>query len=190
MDFQLRVAKEVERMAMIWGYAVLLDGLAMLPGGITLVATPVVLRIFLGKTVHIVVTIGLGEDAGSCYGEILAVALYYCGVGQVMIWLEAIAVYYDCLGTHAQGIEGSVHGEDAGIEDVYLVDFPGSDNAKSPGYGIALDYLAQGIAPLLGELLGVVEVGIAVVGREDDGSGIDTAGKTTSTGLIATSLYQ
>ena len=89
-------------MAMIWGDAVLPYRLAMFLGGIALVATPIVLGIFLGKTVHIVVTIGLGEDAGSCYGEILAVALYYCGVVQVMIWLEAIAVYYDCLGTDFQ----------------------------------------------------------------------------------------
>ena len=177
-------------MAMIWGDAVLLDSLTMLLRGIALVATPIVLGIFLGKTVHIVVTIGLGEDAGSCYGEILAVALYYCGVGQVVIWFEAIAVYYDCLGTHAKAIEGTVHGEDTGIEDVYLVDFLGGDYSHSPGYGIALDYLAQGIAPLLGELLGVVEVDITVVGREDDSGCIYTASKTTSSGLIATSLYQ
>ena len=186
----MSVAKEIEGMAMIWGDAVLLDSLAMFLGGIALVATPIVLGIFLGKTVHIVVTIGLGEDAGGSYGEILAVALYYCGVRQVVIWLEAIAVYYDCLGTHAKVIEGTVHGEDTGIEDVYLVDFLGSDNADSPGDCITLDYLAQGIAPLLGELLGVVEVGIAVVGREDDGGSIYTASKTTSSGLIATSLYQ
>ena len=177
-------------MAMIGSDAILLDSSSMLFCGIALVAPPIVLGIFLGKTVHIVVTIGLGEDAGSSYGEILAVALYYCGVGQVVIWLEAIAIYYDCLGTHAKAIEGTVHGEDTGIEDVYLVDFLGSDNADSPGYGIALDYLAQGIAPLLGELLGVVEVWIAVVGREDDSGCIYTASKTTSSGLIATSLYQ
>ena len=177
-------------MAMIWGDAVLPYRLTMLLGGIALVATPIVLGIFLGKTVHIVVTIGLGKDAGGSYGEILAVALYYCGVGQVVIWLEAIAVYYDCLGTHAKAIEGTVHGEDTGIEDVYLVDFLGGDNANSPGYGIALDYLAQGIAPLLGELLGVVKVGITVVGRENDCCCIDTAGKASATSLIATSLYQ
>ena len=83
-----------------------------------------------------------------------------------------------------------MHGEDAGIENIYLVDFPGGDYSHSPGDGITLDYLTEGIASLLGELLGVVEVGIAVVGREDDCGGIHTARKTTSTGLIATSLYQ
>ena len=89
-------------MAMIWGYAVLLDGLAMLPGGITLVATPVVLGIFLGKTVHIVITTGLGKDAGSSYGEILAITFYYRGIGEIVIWLEAIAIYDDCLRTDFQ----------------------------------------------------------------------------------------
>ena len=89
-------------MAMIWSDAILLDSLTMFLGRIALIAMPVVLGIFLSKTVHIVVTIGLGEDAGSCYGEILAVAFYYCGVGQVVIWFEAIAIYYDCLGTDFQ----------------------------------------------------------------------------------------
>ena len=89
-------------MAMVGGYAVLLDGLAMLLGGITLVATPVVLGIFLGKTIHIVITTGLGKDAGSSYGEILAITLYYSGIGEIVIWLEAIAIYDDCLGTDFQ----------------------------------------------------------------------------------------
>lgn len=176
-------------MAMIWGDAVLLDSLPMLLRGIALVAMPVVLGIFLGKTVHIVVTICLGKNAGGSYGEIFAVTFYYCGVREIVIWLEAIAIYYDCLGTHAKAVKGTVHGEDTGIEDVYLVDFLGSDNADSPSYGIALDYLAQGIAPLLGELLGVVEVGIAVVGREDDSGCIYTASKTTAASLIAAGFY-
>ena len=67
-------------MTMIWGDAVLPYRLAMFLGGIALVATPVVLRIFLGKTVHIVVTLGLGKDAGGSYGEIFTVAFNYCGV--------------------------------------------------------------------------------------------------------------
>ena len=89
-------------MAMVGGYAVLLDGLAMLLGGITLVASSVVLGIFLGKTIHIVITTGLGKDAGSSYGEILAITLYYSGIGEIVIWLEAIAIYDDCLGTDFQ----------------------------------------------------------------------------------------
>ena len=82
-----------------------------------------------------------------------------------------------------------MHGEDAGIENVYLVDFLGSDNAKSPCNGIFLDYLAKGIAALLGELLGVVEKIVVIIRRKDDGCGIYTAGKTTAASLIATSFY-
>ena len=83
-----------------------------------------------------------------------------------------------------------MHGEDAGIEDINLVDFPGGDYSHSPGDGITLDYLTEGIASLLGELLGVVEVGIAIVGRKDDGGGIYTAGKATSARLIAAGFDQ
>ena len=82
-----------------------------------------------------------------------------------------------------------MHGEDAGIENIYLVDFPGGDYSHSPGDGITLDYLTEGIASLLGELLGVVEVGIAVVGREDDSGCIYTASKTTAASLIAAGFY-
>ena len=85
-------------MAMIWSDAILLDSLTMFLGRIALIAMPVVLGIFLGKTVHIIVTICLGKDAGGSYGEIFAIALYYCGVGQVVVWFESIAIYYDCLG--------------------------------------------------------------------------------------------
>ena len=80
----------------------MLDSSSMLFCGIALVAPPIVLGIFLGKTIHIVITTGLGKDAGSSYGEILAITLYYSGIGEIVIWLEAIAIYDDCLGTDFQ----------------------------------------------------------------------------------------
>ena len=82
-----------------------------------------------------------------------------------------------------------MHGKNAGIEDINLVNFLGGDNAKSPGDCITLDYLAEGIASLLGELLGVVEKIVVIIRGKDDGCGIYTAGKTTAASLIATSFY-
>ena len=87
-------------MAMIGSDAILLDSSSMLFCGIALVAPPIVLGIFLGQTVHIIVTICLGKDAGGSYGKIFAIALYYCGVGQVILWFESIAIHNDCLGTN------------------------------------------------------------------------------------------
>ena len=72
-------AEEIITLAVVWGDAILADGIAMFLGGVALVGEPVVLGIFLGQLVHVVVTIGLGEDAGSCDGEVLAVALHDSG---------------------------------------------------------------------------------------------------------------
>ena len=86
-------------MAMIGGDSILFYCCPMLFGGITFVALPVILRIFLGQLKHIVVTICLGEDARCCYREIFAIALYNGGIGEVVIRFEAIAIHNDCLGT-------------------------------------------------------------------------------------------
>ena len=93
------IAQEIKGMAMIRSDTILLYCCPMLFGGITFVALPVILRIFLGQLKHIVVTICLGEDARCCYREIFAIALYNGGIGQVVLGLEAIAIHNDCLGT-------------------------------------------------------------------------------------------
>ena len=55
--------------------AKLLDGLTVFLRGVAFIRTPVVLGVFLCQLVHVVVTIGLGEDARCCDGEVLAIAL-------------------------------------------------------------------------------------------------------------------
>ena len=62
---------------------ILTDGITMLLGGIAFVRQPVVLRIFLCQTVHIVVTVGLGKNACSSNRKVFAVALHNGGVGDV-----------------------------------------------------------------------------------------------------------
>ena len=55
---------------MVGGDAELFNGFAMFFGGVALVGEPIVLGIFLCQAVHIVITIGLGEDRGSCDSEV------------------------------------------------------------------------------------------------------------------------
>lgn len=74
------------------------------------------------------------------------------------------------------------------MEDVYLVNLLGRHNAYRPRHGIALNLLAKGVASLLGQLLRVVELGIVVVGRQDDSGGVNTTSQATTASLIATSL--
>ena len=85
-------------MAMIGSDAILLDSSSMLFCGVALVAPPIVLGIFLGKTVHIIVTICLGKDAGGSYGKLFAIALHYCGEGQLIVCFDSIDIHNDSHG--------------------------------------------------------------------------------------------
>ena len=98
----MAVAQEIIAAAVVGGDAILADGLAVLLRGIALVGAPVVLGIFLGETVHVVVTIGLGEDAGGSDSEVFAVALDNRRMGKSLppspskkrgrIFFEAVAI--------------------------------------------------------------------------------------------------
>ena len=140
------------------------------------------------ETLHVVVAVGLGQDGSRRYGYVFAVALHHRDVRRVAIGREAVAVDEQMLRTHAQSVDGAVHGQDGGAQDVYLVNLGGRHHAHGPGHGLALDDLAQGVAPVLAELLGVVEQLVAEVRRQDDGCGIDRPGQTSSPGLVASGL--
>ena len=64
----LPVAKQVERAAVERRGAVGFYGLAVLAGGVALVALPVVLGVLQREAVHVVVAVGLGKYAGCGYG--------------------------------------------------------------------------------------------------------------------------
>ena len=187
-DGELAVTKEIEGTAVIKGDAMLADGLTVFLGGIALVAQPIVLGVFLGKGVHIVITKRFGEDARCSYRQILAIALDYGGVWQVMIRFETVAIDDDGLRTDSELVEGAVHGENRGIEDVDFVNFPGCDHSYRPCHGITHDDLTQGVALPLRELLGVIELVVGIVGRENDRRRIDAASETTASSLVAARL--
>ena len=106
---------------MIGCNAELLDGLTMFLRGVALVRAPVVLGIFLSETVHIVITIRLGENTCCGDGEVFAVALDDGGVWDFVIGLKAIAVNDDRLRTNLELIQGTMHRKNGGVEDVDLV---------------------------------------------------------------------
>ena len=158
---QLPVAQEVVALTMVRGDAILADGLTMLLRGIAFVREPVILGVFLGETVHVVITVGLGEDRSGSDGEVLAVAFDDSGMGDVggnitnhgTVGTKAVTVDDDGLRTDGELIEGPVHGEDGGIEDIDLVNLLRRDDAHGPRYRIALDDLPQLITALLRQLL-------------------------------------
>ena len=168
----------------------LLDARPMLCRRISLIVIPVVVGILLVQTVHIVITIGLGKDRGRSDIHQLAIALHYRLVRYIAIGFELIAIYHYILGAHFQCIQCTVHGKYRCIEDIYLVYLFGRDDAQCPSQRIAFYILTKGIALPLGELLGVVEQGMRIVGREYYRSSIHIARQASTTSLITTSLYK
>ena len=110
-------------------------------------------------------------------------------MGQVPVFLKAVAIDNDGLRAHCQLVKGTVHGQNGGIQDVDFVYLRRCDDTYGPCHGIALDDIAQLVAPLLGQLLGVIQLRVLVAVWQDNGSSIDTACQATATGLVATSLY-
>ena len=165
------------------------DGLTVLFGGVSLVAKPVVLRILLGQLVHIVVTIGLGKDRGCRDGEELAITLDNGRMRKVTIRFEAVAVDNDGFRAHLKLVEGPMHGQDRGIENVDAVNLLRSDDTYGPSHRIALNDLAQLIALTLSQLFGVVEQFVVLIGGQDDSRSIDAACQTASTRLVAAGFY-
>ena len=163
-----------------------LDAGTVLGGRVTLVVVPVVVGVLRVQAVHIIVAVGLGKNR--CSGNVhqFAVALDHGLVRGVAVGFELVAIDHHVLGAYLQSVEGAVHGENRGVEDVDLVDLLGGDDAERPGESIAFDIFAQGIALLLGELLRVVEQGVRVVGREYHRCGIHIAGQASAASLIAT----
>ena len=74
-------AEKVVTLAVVGGDAELFDGFAMFFGGVALVREPIVLGVFLCQLVHVVITIGLGEDTCSCDRKVFAIALDDSGRG-------------------------------------------------------------------------------------------------------------
>ena len=108
---------------------------------------------------------------------------------QPWLSIKTVAVNDKRFRTDAELCEGTVHGEEGGMKDIDLVDLLRCHDAYCPGHRLLLNLLPQGIALLLRQLLRVVEVGVVVVGRQDDGGSIDATGETATTGLVASGLH-
>ena len=102
----------------------------MFLGGIPLVTIPVIIRIFLVKAVHVVITIGLCQNGGGSDGKVLPVSFHYGRMRQVPIFFKAVAVYQQMLRTDIQLVNSTVHGKKGGIENIDFVNFFSINDAK------------------------------------------------------------
>lgn len=187
---KLSITQQIERQTVIRCGATSGNSCAMLLGWITFVVVPVVVRELFVQVVHIVVAVGLGQNRGCSDGEELAIALYHHGMGDAGIGLEAVAVDEQVLGTYLQLGDGTVHGQERGVEDVDFINLLRGDDTHRPGQSLAFDDLAQGITLVFGQLLGVVEPLVAEVLGQDDGSSIYGSGQATAARFVATGFQK
>ena len=153
----MAVAQQVEGHAVVGSRAVLTDGGSVSRGRVAHVVIPFVHGVFVMQPHHAVVAVGLGEDGGGGDSEIFSVTFDDTGMWQVVVFVEAIAVDDEFLRPYAELVDGSVHGGDAGTENVHLVNLLVRDNAHSPSHSIALNLGTQLVALLCRQLLRVVE---------------------------------
>src|SRR3712207_2600893 len=120
---------------MKWGNSVYSDSLSVFSGGVSLIALPIIIRVFEGQGVHIIITVGLGQNAGGGDRLVFGVAFddtsirkLATGVGQSLannVGVETITVDNQCLGTHVQLVDSPVHGQETGMKNVDFIDFIG-----------------------------------------------------------------
>ena len=179
---------EGEGLAVVGGDAILFDGGVVVLGGVAFVFVPVVLGEVLRNAQHVLVTVGLGEDGGSRNAHVGAVALDNGGVRHIAPGLEAVAVDQDVLRGDLEGVEGAVHGQDRGVEDVDAVNLLGPHHGHCPCERLMLDDGAQHFALALGELFAVVDDVVIEVGWQYHSSRSDGAGKRSAACLVASGL--
>lgn len=124
---------------------------------ITFVDFPVIARIAGGGITHEFVAVGLGEDRGRGYVAVFRIAFDHGHVGYVAVWFETVAVNGDSARRNLKRIQGAVHGEDRGVENVDAVYFLMVNRGNGPGYGITFYDGTQFLALLFGEFFRIVE---------------------------------
>ena len=109
-------------------------------------------------------------------------------MGDVCIFLEAVAVDDDVLGAEGQLVQCQVHGGNGGVEDVDFVDFVVVDGGYGPGCGFRFNDVAQFFPLPGGQLFGVVEQFIGKIVREDDGGSKNRPRQASPSGFVTSCL--
>ena len=186
---RLRQSFQVETAAVVGRKAVLNHRVLMLGRGVAHVLSPLIDRIFRIQLHHPLVAVGFGEDGGGGNRLVGGIALHDATIRDAGFVLEAVAVDQQELRSDRKLLHSAVHGGDGGVEDVQFVNLLFGNEADGVGQRVPLNLRPQFLAHLAGELLGVVDAGIGVVGRQNDSCGHHRTGQTTATCLVAPALY-
>src|SRR5258708_32862913 len=89
---------DIKTLAVVFTKPESFDGLAMLLCSITLVAIPRVMGKLGMQLLHVLITPGLGKDAGGRDGSKEGVAFYDTSVGGTLVFGEPVAIYQQEMG--------------------------------------------------------------------------------------------
>jgi len=160
------------------------EALEVKAGGIAFVLGKTVRWVFGIEAEHDAITGDLGKDAGGGDALALAVAFDDGGVRNGK-WADGQAVDEGVLGQRRKGADSTPHGLVGGAEDVDAVDLVVLDDRDGPA-----DIRARGerevdlLALAGGQLLGVVDTGMAEAVRQDDGGGDHRASQRSAAGFV------
>ena len=173
-----------EGAAVVWREAVRLDGGEMGCRAIAGVSLPVVLGVLLGKMSHQPVSVDLCHNGGGSYGGDPAVTPYDRLIGDLEVATEAVAIDEEIFRAGFQPLDGSLHGEEGGSEDIQPVNL--LDGGAADGDGDRLfPYSEVVVLATMGcELLGVGQSGEVKVLGEDHSGGHHRSGKAATTHLV------
>lgn len=182
------LGQQAERLPVVDAGARCGNGAAVSSGGVALVLVPAVVGKKLVQLQHVSVAGGLGEYGSSCDGGIFAVAFDDAVMGQGGVRTEAIAIDEEQLGAWRELVDGAVHSQKGGLQDVDAVDFGRIYLRDSPADSVGFYELASCKSLLLSELFGIIEQGYVQVFGPDDSGSKDRAGEAASAGFVAAGL--
>jgi len=86
---------------------------------------------FQSQRFHVFIAMGLGQNAGRRDGEKPPVSLDFTGVGYGM-GTKSVSVNQEMFGTSGQAINGPMHGQISGLQDVYPFNFLDGSPSHAP----------------------------------------------------------
>jgi len=99
--------------------------------GVSFVPFPSVLRMLQSQCLHVLIAMGLGQYAGRRDGEEPTVSLDFTSVGYGM-GPKSVSVNQEVIGTSGQAINGPMHGQISGLQDVYPFNFLDGSPSHAP----------------------------------------------------------
>ena len=131
--------------------------------GIAFIFYPVVHRVKIMCMSDVFVTIGFGQYRSCRDRKIPAVTFHYSFMGDIMVWIEIISIYYNESKFGFQFIKRLMHGQYWSLKNIYFIDLQTIYGCDSKIQCIGLDILSESIPAFLWEQLGVCQYVMVII---------------------------